>query len=161
MAVKAMLKENRPKKIRKVPNMGMGGGPRGPSSPVKVIKMKANVKEAAIYNISAWEVQELLEEKEERRKAALQSKGAEEIAQLKINYLAARQEAEDAEPTPTIKIRFLKAAKWIAGLFLPDHERSLRAPGHVHYNEIILAMLYWNKNRNIVPVAHMEKRKKF
>ena len=141
-------------------NMGMGGGPRGPSSRVKVIKKKGNVKEAAIYNISAWEVQELLEEKEERRKAALQSKGAEEIAQLKIKYLAARQEAEGAEPTPTIKIRFLKAAKWIAGLFLPDHERSLRAPGHVHYNEIILAMLYWNKNRNIVPVAHMEKRKK-
>jgi hypothetical protein len=27
--------------------------------------------------------------------------------------------------------------------FLPFHERYLRQAGHVHYNEIMLAMLYW------------------
>lgn len=28
-------------------------------------------------------------------------------------------------------------------IFLPFHERYLRQAGHVHYNEIMLAMLYW------------------
>jgi hypothetical protein len=35
----------------------------------------------------------------------------------------------------------------------------MRKSGWVHYDEIILAMLYWNKERNIVPQKQMELRK--
>ena len=44
-------------------------------------------------------------------------------------------------------------------LLLPYRERNMRRPGWVHYDEIILAMLYWNKEQNIVPQKQMELRK--
>ena len=44
-------------------------------------------------------------------------------------------------------------------LALPYREYNMRRSGWVHYDEIILAMLYWKSEQNIVPQKQIELRK--
>ena len=65
-----------------------------------------------------------------------------EIRELKMAFLSARKDAA-VQPEDTFKIKLLRYFKYFLSLFLPYNEKYLRAPGHVHYTEIIMAMLYW------------------
>ena len=66
-----------------------------------------------------------------------------EIEELKARLFVARAEAKKPEPTPTIKMKLIGVVVKISNLFLSQRERKRRLPGHIFYDEIILAMLYW------------------
>jgi hypothetical protein len=44
-------------------------------------------------------------------------------------------------------------------MFLTYEERIPRKKGHVFFNEVIMALMYWNKARNIVPSKLQQERK--
>ena len=63
---------------------------------------------------------------------------------LAQEYVQAKKMADSLpEPKPTLKMTFYSMLVSLTRIFLPFHERYLRQAGHVHYNEIMLAMLYW------------------
>ena len=133
-------------------NMGMGGG-RGGAAPVAKKKVKKKVT-----NYDGID------------KAIRAAKNKKDEYQIQMEMIdAAEQALTDArkatasmkEPTPSVFMRFWDGMIWLAEGLLTDEERTARKPGHVRYSEVIIALMYWNKKRNIVPSKDQEERKEF
>lgn len=132
-------------------DMGMGGaGKQEPQKRVKQFKRK-NESMKAIEKAMVQSTVDLGVSEEYVR--------LQKLTELEEKLTKARRKADKyPEPAPTLKIRFYTYFKRFLKLFLSHNEANQRVPGHVRYNEIILALLYWNKERNIVPQKMMEKR---
>jgi hypothetical protein len=133
-------------------NMGMGGG-RGGAAPVAKRKIKKRTSnyagieksiQAARFKKDDYQIQM---ERMEAAEGALSD--AREIA------------SSMREPVPTLFMRFWDMMLWFSEGMLTDEERTARKPGHVRYSELITALMYWNKARNIVPSKDQEERKEF
>jgi hypothetical protein len=83
------------------------------------------------------------------------------LESLESQLVALRQQALEMEsPRPTLWMRFWALlALACESMFLTYEERIPRKKGHVFFNEVIMALMYWNKARNIVPSKLQQERK--
>ena len=116
-------------------NMGAKGVPPR----VKLVKRQTTRK-----SMNAIENQ-LAEHAMKNNHLSEQSLIAERLQVLEAKLKAAQKDekAEGAEPRPSMKLRYYTVLKYLSRYFLSEIERNARQPGHLRYNEIILAFLYW------------------
>jgi hypothetical protein len=117
---------------------GNMGQPNKPAARTK--KIKKNDKKKAMRAIERQ-----LAEGADQDKLAQSMEEHKELLDIRAaKYKAALSVANNLpEPKPNMKMRYYYFKTWILSLFLPKREYNLRKPGHVFYDEIILAMLYW------------------
>lgn len=132
-------------------NMGMGGAAKNQGR-VQVRKVKRQISNYAgvdkfldgkITKVDPFEVAQ------------------KRLESLESQLVALRQQALMMEsPQPTLWMRFWALLALVCeSMFLTYAERVPRKKGHVFYNEVIMALMYWNKARNIVPSKIQQERK--
>jgi hypothetical protein len=132
-------------------NMGMGGAAKNQGR-VQVKKVKRK--------ISNYEgVDKYLDGK--HNKVDPLEVARKRLESLESQLVALRQQALEMEsPRPTVWMRFWALlALACESIFLTYEERIPRKKGHVFFNEVIMALMYWNKARNIVPSKLQQARK--
>ena len=128
-------------------NMGMGGAPRH----VKKVKRQVSNYAGVDYYLSG---------KHQKKDPFLEAQ--QRLKDLEFQLVALRKQALEMDtPRPTLWMRFWAFMGSATELLLTDEERVIRKKGHVRYNEVINALMYWNKERNIVPSKVQEQRKDF
>ena len=139
--------------------MGMGGGRGGGrGGAANKHHMKSNKVKKKTSNYSG--IEKALAR--ERRKNEDIMKEMYKVKELE-QKLTEKRELVMAmpQPTPTLWMRCVQFAIWMVAANLSDEERIVRKKGHVRYNEVILALIYWNKQRNVVPSKVQELRRDF
>ena len=128
---------------RKPDQIWISGGNMG-SKKVSKKQLMARKSERALEKQMADAAVKALENKQYREAGGYENvRKKAEIEELKARLFVARVEAKKPEPTPTIKMKLIGVVVKISNLFLSQRERKRRLPGHIFYDEIILAMLYW------------------
>ena len=90
-----------------------------------------------------------------------------ELAQLRQSVAEARSEVErtrkvvNENPAPTVgmKAKFWTFCRSVLETVKPSLTKSETKQGYAKYNDVMTALLHWNKGRNIVPKGRMEERK--
>ena len=114
-------------------------GAKGVAPRVKLVKRQSTRKSTRAIEI------QLAEHAIKNNPLSAQSEIAERLQVLEAKHKSAQKDekAEGAEPMPSMKLRYYTILKYLSRFFLSEVERNARQAGHLRYNEIILALLYW------------------
>ena len=117
-------------------NGGNMGAMKGPPVRVRQIKRKRNNTKVLDKQLAASVTEHPGMQEDIDRLAAIEA--------LELLVVDARKTAgKSLAPKPTFKMHLVAVARPFLKLFLSEKERNGRLPGHVRYNEILMAMLYW------------------